>query len=68
MHAEGRFKKYSRQAGDYNETTGKVNGHDGKARRDIEKEVFWCDGAKAIFATIFNDKLVSKREKSLYCK
>jgi hypothetical protein len=63
---QGRFKQYSRNGGAFNETTGTVNAHDGKPKKEIRQEVVWHDGSKAIFVTFFNGKVIDKREKNLF--
>jgi hypothetical protein len=66
IDAQGNFKKYTRGSGVYNETTGTVNGHDGKPKQEIKQEIVWRDGSKAIYLTLSNNKVVSKREEGLY--
>jgi hypothetical protein len=66
VDAQGRFKKWSRNSGNYNETTGTVNGHDGKAKQQLKQELVWRNGRNAIYVTLSDNKVVGKREEGLY--
>ncbi|OWK41855.1 hypothetical protein FRUB_03933 [Fimbriiglobus ruber] len=66
VDAAGRFKKYSRQGGSYDEQTGTVSGHDGKPSEEITQEVVWRNSNTAIYATFLNNKIVNKKEDGLY--
>src|SRR5262249_50297070 len=63
---EGNYRKWARAGGGESGESGTLLKHDGKARQQIKKTVCWRSGDKAIWVTLDNGRVVSRREKGLY--
>ena len=65
VDAAGRFKKWSRDGGSYNEETGTVAIADGKGVRTVKQVVVWRSGDKVIRVSFLNGRVTGKREEGL---
>ena len=65
VDAQGRFKEWTRNGGDYNDVTGTIKEHDGKPKQEIRRDMVWRDGERAIIVTFLNDKVVARRNQNL---
>ena len=65
VDAQGRFKEWTRNGGDYNEVTGTIKDGAGKSKQEIRRDVVWREGERAIIVTFFNDKAVARRNENL---
>jgi hypothetical protein len=66
VEPSGQFKKWQRGGGISKEETGKVSRPDGRASRQVKRELCWTAGRRAIYVTFVNDRVESKRESGLY--